>query len=100
LRIRYINTEWTQTWKPSTVCALGASYQLVYAAYLVAQCLRGLRGPDLLRLLVLLEDHLSPQLLSAFPNSTTAVSCFCPLVGWKYLHLIQLLVGSSREQSC
>jgi hypothetical protein len=25
----------------------------------------------------------SPQLLSAFPNSTTEVSCFCPLVGCK-----------------
>jgi hypothetical protein len=29
----------------------------------------------------------SPQLLSAFPNSTTRISCFCPLVECKYLHL-------------
>ncbi|EDL36963.1 mCG1051106 [Mus musculus] len=28
-----------------------------------------------------------PQLLSAFPNSTTGISCFCLLVGCKYLHL-------------
>ena len=38
-------------------------------------------------MLVLVQDCLSPQLLSAFPNSTTGVSCFCPLVGCKYLHL-------------
>ena len=40
-----------------------------------------------LRLLVLLQDLPSPQVLSAFPNSTTGVSCFCPLSGCKYLHL-------------
>jgi hypothetical protein len=40
-----------------------------------------------LRLLVFLQDHPSPQLFSAFPNTTTGVSCFCPLVGCKYLHL-------------
>ena len=34
-----------------------------------------------------LQDHPSPQLLSAFPNSTIGVSCFCSLVGSKYLHL-------------
>jgi hypothetical protein len=28
------------------------------------------------------------QLLSAFPNSTTGVSCFCPLIECKYWHLI------------
>jgi len=31
-----------------------------------------------------------PQLLPAFPNSTTGVSSFCPLVGCKYLHLTLL----------
>ena len=36
----------------------------------------------------------------SFPNSTTGVSCFCPLVGCKYLHLAQLLVVSSRVRSC
>jgi hypothetical protein len=40
-----------------------------------------------LRLLVLIQDGPNPQLLSAFPNPTTGVSCFCPLVGCKYLHL-------------
>jgi hypothetical protein len=38
-------------------------------------------------LLVLLQDCPSPQLLSAFPNSTTGGSCFCPLIGCKYLNL-------------
>jgi hypothetical protein len=88
LRFGYIIYEWTQTRKSSTVCVLGASYQLVYAVCLMVQCLRDLRGPHLLRLLVLIQGHPSPQLLSAFPNPTTGLSCVCPLVGCKYLHLI------------
>jgi hypothetical protein len=43
LRVRCIISEWTQTWKSSTVCVLGASYQLVYAVCSVVQCLRDLR---------------------------------------------------------
>jgi hypothetical protein len=86
LRVRCIISEWTQTWKSSTVCVLGASYQLVYAV-----CFGGPvfdRSPrSRLRLLVLLEDCPSPQLLSAFHNSKIGVSCFYPLVGCKYLHL-------------
>jgi hypothetical protein len=46
LMVRCIISEWTQTWQSSTVCVLGASYQLVYAAWLVVQCLKDLRGPD------------------------------------------------------
>ena len=34
-----------------------------------------------------------------FPNSTTGVSSFYPLVECRYLHLTQLLVGSFRGQS-
>jgi hypothetical protein len=59
-----------------------------YAAWLVGQCLRDLGCPHWLRLLVFLQDHHSLQLLLAFPDSTTGVNCFCPLIGWKYLHLI------------
>jgi hypothetical protein len=92
LRIKCIISEWTQTQKSSTVYVLGVSYQLVYAVCLVVQCLRDLQGPDYLRLLVLLQDHPSPQLLSAFPNSTTAVSCFCRLV-W-------VQISSSDSFSC
>jgi hypothetical protein len=33
LRVRCIMSEWTQTWKSSTVCVLGPSYQLVYAVW-------------------------------------------------------------------
>jgi hypothetical protein len=40
-----------------------------------------------LKLLVLLQDHPSSQLLSAFPNLTTGISSFCALAGCKYLHL-------------
>jgi hypothetical protein len=46
LRVRCIISEWTQTRKSSTVCVLGASYQLVYAVCLMVQCLRDLWGPD------------------------------------------------------
>jgi hypothetical protein len=61
----------------------------VYAACLVVQCLRDLRGPYQLRLLVLLKGHPSPQLLSVFPNSTTG-----GLVRCKYLHLtVSCLLG-------
>jgi hypothetical protein len=46
LRVRCFISEWTQTWKSSTICMLGASYQLVCAVCLVVQCLRDLRSPD------------------------------------------------------
>jgi hypothetical protein len=40
-----IFSDLVQTWWFSAVYVLGASYQLVYAAWMVAQCLRALRGP-------------------------------------------------------
>jgi hypothetical protein len=46
LRVRCIIFKWTHTQKSSTVCVLGASYQLEYAVCLVVQCLRDLRVPD------------------------------------------------------
>lgn len=49
------------------ICA-GASYQLVYAAWLVAQCLRDLGSPNQLRLLVFPWGHPPPQLLPTFPQ--------------------------------
>jgi hypothetical protein len=45
LRVRCIFSDWTQTQQSSTVCVLGASYQLVYTAWLVVQCLRDLGCP-------------------------------------------------------
>jgi hypothetical protein len=48
LKVRCIISEWTQTQKSSSVCVLGASYQLVYAACLVVQCLRDLGGSKLI----------------------------------------------------
>jgi hypothetical protein len=45
LRVRCIISEWTQTQKSSTVCVLGASYQLVCVVCLVVQCLRDLGDP-------------------------------------------------------
>jgi hypothetical protein len=87
LRVRCIFSDKTQTLQSSAVYVLGASYQLMYA-WLVVQCMRDLKGPGKLRLLVLLQGHWTPQLLPAFPSSVTGVSCFCPLVGCTYLHLI------------
>jgi hypothetical protein len=46
LRVTCIITEWTKTRKSSTICVLGASYQMVYAVCLVVQCFRDLRHPD------------------------------------------------------
>jgi hypothetical protein len=45
------------------------------------------QGSRLIETVVLLQGCNSPQFPSAFPNSTTEVSCFCPLFGCKYLHL-------------
>ena len=100
LRVRCTFSAWVQTRQSSAVYVLRVSYQLVYAAWLVVQCLRDPRDPSLLRILVLLQCCPSllrilvllqccpsPQLLPAFPNSTTEVSSFCQLVGCKYLHL-------------
>ena len=74
LRVRCIISERTQTQKSSTVCALGASYQVMYAVCLVVHSLRDLSGLDYLRLLFLLQEHPSPHLLPTFPNSRTAAS--------------------------
>jgi hypothetical protein len=69
------------------LCVLVASYQLVYPACLVVQCLRDL-GVHInwdcwssYRVALLLS------FFQSFPNSTTGVSCFCPLVGYNYLPL-------------
>ena len=61
---------------------------------------REISGVRLIELLVLLQDCSPPQLLSAFPNSTTGVSCS---VHWLSANiciwLFQLLVGSFGGQS-
>jgi len=46
---------------------LGASYQLVYAAQLVTECLRDLTDLSSLGLLVHLQGHPPPELPPAFP---------------------------------
>ena len=52
------------------------------------QSLRDLWHPDYLKLLAIG----SPFSSASFHNSTIGVSCFCPLVGCKYLHLTFLAV--------
>lgn len=45
LRDRFIFSDWVQAQSSSPVYVVGALYQLIYAAWLVAQCLRIPRGP-------------------------------------------------------
>jgi hypothetical protein len=95
LRVRRIISEWTQIQQSSTLCVLGASYQLVYAVCLVVQCLRDHWVSDCMRLLVFLQDCPSPQLLLACPNSATGAGASVHWLGeniciWNF----QLLVGS------
>jgi hypothetical protein len=89
LRAMCIFSDWTQTQQSSAMYVLEASYQLVYAAWLVIQCLRilGWGGGRLIETAGSPTGLPSPQFLSAFPNSPTEVSCCCPLIGCKYLHL-------------
>ena len=85
LKVRYILSDQTQTRQSSDIYVLGASYQLVFASWLVTQCLRQSKltetaGPP--TGLPLLLSFLQP-----LPNSITWVSSFSPLVGCKYMHL-------------
>ena len=67
------------------IYVLETQKQLMYATWLLTQCLSNLRGADQLRLLVFLWGH-PPPLLPAFPNSTTGVPDFSPMIEFKYLH--------------
>ena len=67
VRGRFLFFHWGQNRQSSVVYVLGASYQLMHAAWLVAQNLRDLKGPSLLRLLVFLWGC-PLQLLPAFPS--------------------------------
>lgn len=76
------------------MCVLGTSYQLMYAAWLVAQCLRDFVSLGCLRLLVFLWGHYPLQLLPAFPyfnnNGHQLLS-----IGW-----VTLVVYASAPFSC
>ena len=91
LRVRCIISEWTQTQQSSSVCVLGASYQLVHAACLVVQWLIDLGGGVQINWdcwfsyrIALLLSFFQPWLI----QQQGSVSCFCPLVGYRYLHLV------------
>jgi hypothetical protein len=78
-----------------TVYVLGASDQLLYAAWLVPRCLKDLSGPRLLETSGLPTGSLL-SFFQPFPNSTTGGPDFSPMVGGKYLHQSQMLVVSLR----
>jgi hypothetical protein len=87
LGVKYIFFNCVQTQQSSAVYVLGALNELGSTAWLVAQCLRDLRCLRYLRLLVLLQGCLPLQFLPVFPNPTTGLTTFCPMVRCKYLCL-------------
>jgi hypothetical protein len=90
LRVRFIISDWTWTQQSSAAYVLGASYQLVYATWLVVQCLRNLSGEG-----TRLIETAGPPTRSPSSSASSSfyliqrqgVTSFCPLVGCKYLHL-------------
>jgi hypothetical protein len=65
-----------QTRQSSAVYMSVASDQLVYDAWLVAQCLRDLKQADLLRLLVFLWIVLLLSFFQPFSSSSTGIPNF------------------------
>jgi hypothetical protein len=86
MRVRCIICELTQIQQFSTVHVLGASYQLVYTAYLVILYLRNLRESRFIEIVDPPTRSHFPQLHLAFSIWITGVSCFRKLVGCKYMH--------------
>ena len=88
-RVRCIFSDWTQTCQSSAIYVLGTSYQLcmmpgwwssvweISGFQVNWDCCSSYR----VTLLLL-------SFFQLFPKSTTGVSSFSPLVGYKYLHLI------------
>jgi hypothetical protein len=85
LRVRCNVSEWTQNQSPLLYVCWGP--HIMWYMLSGHPVFERSQNSDYLSLLVLLQDYLSPQLLSAFPNWRTGVTCFCPLIWWKYLYL-------------
>jgi hypothetical protein len=86
LRVRYIFSDWTQTWQFSAVYVVGASYQLMMPGWWSGVWeISGFQvNWDCL------SSYIATLLLSffqLFPNSTTGVSSFWSLIGYKHLPL-------------
>jgi hypothetical protein len=79
-RVRCMFSDWGQNCQFSAIYVLEASYQLLYAAWLVDQCLRDLRGPDQL-ILVFPRSCSPPQFLPAFPQLNHRGS-WLSSIGW------------------
>ena len=90
LSIKHIFSHWHHTRQSSDVYVSRALDQLMYAACLVAQCLR-----DLKSLSWALLNFFQP-----FPNSTTGASFFCLMAGCICFCLSHLLVGSLEGHTC
>ena len=101
LRVRCNNSEWTKPKQSPSICVLGASYQLVYAASLVFQCLRALRVQinwdcwSTYRVALLLSLF-HPFLIQQQGSSASVHWMGVNICIWFF----QLLVGSSGVQSC
>jgi hypothetical protein len=100
LRAKCFISEWTQIWKSSTVCVLGASYQLVYAVWWssVWKILGVQINQDFW------SSYRIALLLSFFQPSSTQPQRSAASVYWlganNCIWLFQLLVGSLGGQSC
>ena len=90
LRVRYIFSEWSHTRHCSAVYVLGASYQLVFAVWLVVQCLRDLGVQCNWDCWSSYRATLLLSFFQLFLNLTAVVNNFCSLVACKYLHLTLL----------
>lgn len=83
------------SWGPQVSWKLGASSltesrpcsPLLYASWLVAQCVRALCGSKLIDTAGLPIGVALLSFCQLFPNSTTRVLSFCPLIGHKYPNL-------------
>ena len=80
-------SHWDQTRQSSAVYESGASYQLMYASWLVAQCLRHLRGRVNWYCWSFYGVALLLSFFQLFPNSTREVPGFCSVVGCKHLSM-------------
>jgi hypothetical protein len=99
MKVRYIFSEWTQAQPSSTVYVLGDSYQVVYAACLMVQCLRDLGGPDWdcwsSYRIVLLLGFFQPSLIQQQGSAASVHWLGANICIW----LFQLLFGPFRGQS-
>jgi hypothetical protein len=84
--VRCVFSHWGHNRQPSAVYVSEASDQLVYATWLVAQCLGNMGFQVSRDSWSFYGVALFLDLFQPFPDSTTGVPDFSPMVQYKYLH--------------